>query len=361
MERAKRIISDLLSKADIQINGDRPEDIQIHNKNFYERVLQEGSLGLGESYMNGWWDCKNLDRFFTKILEAKLHEKVKKSIPALWEFAKSIFLNKQNSDRAHIVGEHHYDIGNDLYEAMLDRRMVYTTGFWENSDGLDEAQEHKLQRVCETLNIKKGQKILDIGCGWGSFAEYAAQNFDARIVGITVSEEQKKYAEERCRDLDVEIRLQDYRELNEPFDGIVSLGMFEHVGFKNYRTFMRVAHRCLKKEGRFILHTIGGSKSVHDTDPWIEKYIFPNSMVPSIRQIGLALEELFIMEEWVNHGPDYDKTLMAWYQNFANNWDNLKDDYSERFFRMWEYYLLASAGSFRARKNHQWEIILTGY
>jgi len=359
MKALKSKVRNLLESADIQINGERPWDIHVHNEGLYERILQEGSLGLGEAYMDRWWDCEALDEFFTRVLQGNLREKLTFDLPAFWEYTKALLWNQQNQDRAFEVGEHHYDMGNDLYQKMLDSRMVYTCGYWDGVDSLDEAQEQKLERVCKRLNLSPRDKILDIGCGWGSFAEYAAKKYNAKVVGITISKEQRNWAAERCKDLPVEIRLEDYRDLNEPFDGIVSLGMLEHVGSKNYRTYMKAAHRCLKKGGRFVLHTIGGNQSVHTTDPWIEKYIFPNSMIPSIRQIGLSMEELFVMEEWINHGYDYDKTLMVWYQNFIDHWDELKQHYSQRFFRMWSYYLLCSAGSFRARKNNQWEIVLS--
>lgn len=359
MKGIKQDIKELLATVDIRINGDRPWDIQVHNDALFKRVVKDGSLGLGEAYMEGWWDCEALDQFFHRILKARIDQKVKKSFPAILEYIKSLIWNKQGRERVYEVGEQHYDKGNNLYQVMLGDRMVYTSGFWDDADTLDEAQEQKLKKVCDHLELEAGQRILDIGCGWGSFARYAAENYDVEVVGITISREQYELASRRCEDLPVEIRLQDYRELNGPFDGIVSLGMFEHVGSKNYRTFMKVADWCLKKEGRFVLHSIGGNKSVHTTDPWIEKYIFPNSMIPSIKQIGLAIEELFIMEQWNNHGLDYDKTLMAWHENFIEGWDQLKEHYSHRFFRMWEYYLLSSAGSFRARKNHQWEIVLS--
>ena len=359
MKALENKVRNLLESVDIQINGDRPWDIHVYNKGLYKRALGEGSLGLGEAYMDRWWDCEALDEFFTRVLKGNLREKLTLDLPAVWEYTKALLWNLQKQDRAFEVGEYHYDMGNDLYQKMLDSRMVYTCGYWDGADSLDEAQELKLQRVCERLNISQGDKILDIGCGWGGFAEYAAKRYSAKVVGITVSKEQRDWAVQRCKDLPVEIRLEDYRDLNEPFDGIVSLGMLEHVGSKNYRTYMKAVHRCLKKGGRFVLHTIGGNESVHTTDPWIEKYIFPNSMIPSIRQIGLSMEELFVMEEWINHGFDYDKTLMAWYQNFIDHWDELKEHYSQRFFRMWSYYLLCSAGRFRACKNSQWEIVLS--
>lgn len=356
---AKQQIKEMLQSADVRINGERPWDMQVYNENLYPRIIGKGSLGLGEAYMDGWWECEKLDDFFYRILRVDLHEQVTTSLSFLWNIVKFRVRNPQRTSRAFEVGEHHYDIGNDLYEAMLDSRMVYTCGYWGDGDTLDQAQENKLDIVCRILNLEPGQRVLDIGCGWGSFARYAAEHYGVEVVGITVSKEQAELAEKRTEGLPVEIRLQDYREVNEPFDHIISLGMFEHVGYKNYRTYMETVHRCLDDNGIFVLHTIGGNTSVRHTDPWIEKYIFPNSMIPSIRQIGLAIEDFFVMEDWSNHGPDYDKTLMAWYRNFTENRERLKEHCSDRFQRMWTYYLLSSAGSFRARKNNQWQIVLT--
>jgi cyclopropane-fatty-acyl-phospholipid synthase len=358
MNKLKEHFGDLLEKADVQINGNRSWDIHIHNEGLYERVLREGSLGFGEAYMDGWWNAEQLDEFFTHILGANLQQEVTLSWPMLQTFVKSWVKNPQNARQSFEVGEQHYDTGNDLFEAMLDKRMVYTCGCWEGVDNLDDAQKKKLEIICEKLRLQSGQKLLDIGCGWGSLAKYAAENYDVTITGLTVSREQQQLARERCEGLPVEILLQDYREMNVQFDRIVSLGMFEHVGVKNYRTYMRVANRCLKDGGIFVLNTIGGNISVRNTDPWIEKYIFPNSMVPSIRQIGLAIEGLFVMEQWDNYGLDYDRTLMAWYQNVNDHWSKLKKNYTERFYRMWKYYLMTSAGSFRSRKNQDWQITL---
>lgn len=359
MDSLKQQITQSLQQADIRINGDRPWDIQVRNEDLYERVISQGSLGFGEAYMDGWWTVEKLDEFFYRVLQAELDRTVELNMKNIWEGIKAYFRNPQSPERAYDVGEVHYDKGNDLYERMLDERMVYTCGYWDNAENLDQAQEAKLEHVCQVLGLQSGQRVLDIGCGWGSFARYAAKHYDVEVVGITISREQQQLAEERCEGLPIEIRLQDYREVNEPFDHIVSLGMFEHVGNKNYRKYMQVVNRCLADNGIFVLHTIGGIRSVTKTDPWIEKYIFPNSMIPSVRQIGLAIDDLLVMEDWSNHGLDYDKTLMAWYDNFVQGWDELKDHYSERFYRMWEYYLMASAGSFRARKNNQWQIVLT--
>lgn len=355
----KNQIRQLLEKAGIRINGEHPWDIQVHNEQFYPRVIRQGPLGLGEAYMDGWWDAEQLDAFFCRVLRANLDEMISSSFQSLWNYVKAVVSNPQSENKAYEVGRQHYDAGNDLYDIMLDPRMVYTCGYWKQGDSLADAQENKLNTVCQILDLQPGQRLLDIGCGWGSFVQFAAEKYGVDVVGITVSKNQKELADRRCGNLPVEIRLQDYRALDEEFDHIVSLGMFEHVGYKNYRTYMQVVDRCLADDGIFVLHTIGGNKSVWQTDPWIEKYIFPNSMIPSIRQIGLAIEGLFVMENWSNQGPHYDKTLMAWYQNFTDGWEQIKENYSERFRRMWTYYLLSCAGSFRARKNQQWQVVLT--
>lgn len=359
MKGIKQRVQDLLATADIRVDGDRPWDIQVHNEDLYRRIIRKGSLGLGEAYMDGWWDAEALDEFSYRILKHDLDKTAVSALAKVRDFFRSLFRNPQKQKRAFQIGDRHYDAGNDLFEAMLDELMVYTCGYWLGVDTLEEAQEKKLEMVCRNLGLKTGQKVLDIGCGWGSFAKYAAESYGVEVVGVTVSKQQLELARESCKGLPVEIRLQDYRQVDEAFDHVVSLGMFEHVGVKNYRTYMRVVSRCLSDEGVFVLHTIGGNYSVTNSDPWIEKYIFPNSMIPSIQQIGEAVEKLFVMEQWDNYGPHYDRTLMAWYRNFKENWDELKNNYSERFYRMWTYYLLSSAGSFRARKNQQWQIILT--
>ena len=351
-------VTELLAFAGIQVNGSNPWDIQVHNDKLYSRVLSGGSLALGESYMDGWWDCKALDQFFTRIFNANLDKKVK-TFGMAFAFLKAKLFNMQNKSKAFEIGEAHYDIGNDLYKAMLDKRLTYTCGYWKNAKNLDKAQEAKLDLVCKKIGLKKGMRVLDIGCGWGSFAKFAAEKYKVSVVGITVSKEQVELARELCKGLPVEIRLQDYREVNEKFDRIISLGMFEHVGYKNYRTYMKVAARCLADDGIFLLHTIGGNRSVTNTDPWIKKYIFTNSMLPSIKQIADSCEGVFVVEDLHNFGADYDKTLMAWHSNIEKNWKKLSTQYTERFHRMWSYYLLACAGSFRARKNQLWQIVLS--
>ena len=360
MPNYKQIAQKILDHANVTINGDQPYDMQIKDERIYKRILSQGSLGLGEGYMDGWWDAPQLDEYFNRVIAANLDKAIMNNKKLVANLAVAKVLNLQSKKRAFNIGEKHYDTGNNLYQHMLDKRMVYTCAYWENgATNLDEAQEAKLDLICKKLNLQPGQKILDIGCGWGSFLKFAAEKYGIKGVGITVSKEQIRLAQEMCQGLDVEIRYQDYRDLDEKFDHIVSLGMIEHVGSKNYKTYMQVANKCLKDDGLFLLHTIGGNKSVRSTDQWIGKYIFPDSMLPSVKQLSEAYEGLFVTEDLHSFGINYDKTLMAWYENFNNNWDKIKQDYDERFKKMWNYYLLCCAGSFRARKNQLWQIVLS--
>lgn len=349
----------LISHAQITVNGDKPHDIIVHNDQLYARVLSGGSLALGESYMDGWWDCASLDQFFCHIARCDLYNWIPKNIYSLLTFLKAKCINLQSPARAFQVGEQHYDLSNDLFKLMLDKNMLYSCAYWKDADTLDKAQENKCELICKKLYLQPGMKILDIGCGWGGFALYAAKNYGVEVVGITVSQEQADYAREITKGYPVTIVLQDYRDIEGSFDRIVSIGMFEHVGCKNYKTFMNSAHKLLKDGGLLLLHTIGSNSSQTHGDPWINKYIFTNGMLPSLEQIARASQGLFVMEDWHNFGADYDKTLMAWYENFQKNWPHLQSSYNDRFYRMWKYYLLSCAGLFRARAIQLWQIVFS--
>jgi len=355
----EHFVTALLSRADIRINGRRPWDITLKNDSFFDRIASCGSLALGESYMDGWWDCEALDQFFFKLLRNRVDHKAGVSTPLIISQLKAWFFNCQNRRKAFDVGEKHYDIGNDLFEHMLDGSMAYSCGYWKEAANLDEAQTAKMDMICRKLQLAPGMKLLDIGCGWGSLVGYAAKNYGVEAVGITVSAEQAALARERCRGLPVTIRLQDYRDVAGTFDAVVSVGMFEHVGYKNYKTFMNVVRRCLSGEGLFLLHTIAANRTTRHCDPWFDKYIFPNGMLPSIKQIGTAMEKLFVMEDWHNIGTHYDRTLMAWHENVRLHWPRLRERYGERFYRMWCYYLLSLAGGFRARHIQVWQVVLS--
>lgn len=355
----EKLTKEILELAGIQVNGHNPWDIRVHNKAFYRRVITEGELGLGETYMDGWWDADKLDELMTRILKARIDEKIKRNFSMWLRLLGATVFNLQSKHRAFIIGERHYDLGNDLFQNMLDRRMNYSCAYWKDAQNLEEAQENKLDLICRKLYLQPGMRVLDIGCGWGPFGKYAAARYNVQVTGITVSKQQVELGRKLCDGLPVDFQLMDYRNMYEKFDRIVSVGMLEHVGYKNYATFFEVANRCLHDEGLFLLHTIGDVKSSKTVNPWTDKYIFPNSVIPSVTLLGKAFENYFVMEDWHNFGVDYDKTLMVWYDNFVTNRSKTEGQISERFFRMWKYYLLTAAASFRARRIQLWQIVLS--
>ncbi len=357
--RSEQIVRDLLAATDIEIDGSRPWDLRVHDPRFYTRLLRDGSLGFGESYMDGMWDCDALDVLTEKVLRADLERKVRANWSRALHVLKARALNLQSRLRAFQVGEQHYDLGNDLYEAMLDDRMVYTCAYWRDVDDLNAAQEAKLDLVCRKLGLAPGMRVLELGCGWGSFAKYAAEHYGVSVVGYTVSRAQVELGTARCEGLPVELRLADYRTATGTFDAVVSIGLMEHVGYRNYRTYMRVVDRCLSADGVALVHTIGGNLSSRAINEWFDKYIFPNAMLPSLAQIAEASEGMFAVEDVHNFGPDYDRTLMAWNDRFEAAWPALRERYDDRFYRMWRLYLLSSAGGFRARYQQLYQIVLT--
>lgn len=351
----------LLEPYGMRINGPQSFDPQINDERFYQRVITKGSLGLGDAYVDGWWDCAELDEFFHRILknEDDIRKRLAPVLPTIMKSFVSSLFNFQTDKYSFANAQAHYDIGNDLYKAMLDKRLVYTCGYFKDAQTLDDAQDAKLDLVCRKLGLQNGDRVLDIGCGWASFLQFAFEKYGATGTGITVSKSQIALGSERTTGMPIELRLQDYRNVIGTYDHLVSLGMIEHVGPKNFRSFFEVANRCLADDGLFLLHTIGGLVSTHSFDPWMEKYIFPHAVLPSLAQLTRAAEGLFVIEDVHNFGPDYDKTLMAWDANVTRHWPELKKTYDERFGRMWHYYLRSCAGSFRARSNQLWQIVLS--
>src|SRR5262245_7677503 len=358
MTRYRAAFESLLNGTDIAVDGSHPWDIRVRDPGLFQRVLAQGSLALGEGYMEGQWECERIDEMLFRVFRARAEEHLP-TFRQFWAAITAMLFNPQTPRRAFKVGQEHYDIGDDLYERMLDPRMIYSCAYWKEAQTLEQAQEAKLDLVCRKLRLEPGMRVLDIGCGWGGAAQFAAERYGVKVTGVTVSRNQAMAASARCKGLPVKILLQDYRSLTGRFDRIWSLGMFEHVGFRNYRVYFDTARRMLDGAGLFLLHTIGSNTSQEANDPWIERYIFPNSLLPSISQIGAAVERLFVVEDWHSFGPYYDRTLLAWYERFRDAWPSLAAKYGERFRRMWEFWLLSSAAAFRARRLQLWQMLLS--
>ncbi|WP_018158507.1 MULTISPECIES: cyclopropane fatty acyl phospholipid synthase [unclassified Thioalkalivibrio] len=363
---ARQQVTELLRSADIEVGGGRPWDLQVHDERLFRRILADGSLGAGEAYMDGWWDVERLDELFFRILRARLEGKVR--TPAvLGRVLLSWLANEQSRGRSRRVAEQHYDLSNRLYEAMLGRTMQYTCAYY-GPDGaeatLDAAQRAKLDLIARKLHLEPGMRVLELGGGFGELARYLAAEHGCEVDSYNISSQQVEYARGLCEGLPVDVRQQDYREAareSRQYDRVVSIGLMEHVGPKNFRAFFELARARLKPGGLMLLHTIGGNVSRVRTDRWIAQYIFPGGVIPSEAQLTRAKEGVFVLEDWHNFGPDYDRTLMAWDANFVTAWPDLKqsEGLDERFYRMWRYYLLSCAGAFRARKLNLWQLVLS--
>lgn len=346
----------LLDRAGIEVGGTAPWDIHVHDARFWERVVRDRELGLGEAYQDGWWDAGRVDEFLTRVQLADLRSAITPGPDLVMLAAKAALRNRQNRRRALANASAHYDIGNDLYQRMLDPRMIYSCGYWIDAPDLAAAQEAKLDLICRKLGLEPGMRLLDIGCGWGGLAAFAAERYGAAVTGISPATEQVRVARERTRDLSVTIEQLDYREVTGSFDRITSVGMMEHIGPKNLRTFFDVCRRVLAPDGVMLHHTIGSNESKLRSDPWFDKYIFPGGVVPSLEQIAGAALHDWAIEDVHNFGPDYDRTLLAWFDNIEARWDEIPH-YDHRFRRTWRYYLLASAASFRVRNLQLWQIV----
>ena len=358
--RAADVITEALTGAGITIGGDAPWDVKITDDRLFQRVLRDGTLGVGESFVDGWWDCDALDQMIDKVVRANLPSTLGKSWVLVAQTVRAKLFNRQAA-RAFEVGERHYDVGNDLYRAMLGPRMMYTCAYFHGAGAanLDAAQDAKLDLVCRKIGARPGMRVLELGCGWAGFASFAAEHYGARVVGYTVSREQVAWAKQHYGHLDIDIRHDDYRNATGTYDAVVSIGLMEHVGPKNHRPYLEQAVRCLAPGGVVFIHTIGGTDAKVSIDPWFEKYIFPNAAIPSLGQLTTAMEGVVVPEDVQNIGPHYDKTLMAWWQNFEAAWPSLRDKYGDRFYRAWKYYLLVSAAYFRARRHNLYQVVAT--
>ena len=354
----------------VEINGPNAWDIQIHNESLYSRLFRDGSLGAGESYMDGWWDCNDLVELSFRV--AKNNLLLESGLPLFVHTTRSFLLNLQNKIRARIVGECHYDLPIPLWEKMLGASMIYTNGIWQDTDDLDTAGFAKYDLVCRKLELKKGDTLLELGCGWGAFLKYAATHYGCRCTGVTISKEQAKYASELCQSLPVKIHHCDYRDRDVynpddiKYDAITTLGMTEHVGRKNYRQCMQIIYEQLRDCRLFLLESSGNSKE-SAPDMFIQKYIFPYLDMPTVGSIDKYTRDFFVLEDMQTVSVDYAKTIIAWSNNFKKYWSDF--DLSEntfgglsknQFYRMWVYYLDCCAGVLKARTETQaWQFLFS--
>ncbi len=350
--------TELLAKAGIAVGGSEPYDLQVNDDRFWARVLKDRELGLGEAYQDAWWDAERVDEFLVKVFTADLRSAIRPSPALVWNVARSRLTNRQTTSRAARNARAHYDIGNDLYRRMLGEEMVYSCAVWGGADDLASAQEAKLDLICRKLHLEPGMRVLDIGCGWGGFARHAASRYGAHVVGISPAGEQIAEARDRAGDLPVEFHQQDYREVTGTYDRIVSIGMFEHVGPRNYPGFFDRCGELLASDGLMLHHTIGSNESKESTDAWFDRYIFPGGVVPSLHQIAGAAQPRWTIEDVHNLGPDYDRTLMEWFDRIEARWHEIPH-YDERFRRTWRYYLLSSAASFRVRNLQLFQVVFS--
>jgi cyclopropane-fatty-acyl-phospholipid synthase len=356
----KETVTRLFALAGVAIDGPHPWDIRVRHERFFRRVLAEGSLGLGEAYMDGDWHASSLDQLFDRIIGAKLSDRLGITLPLALLTLAARLRNRQSLSHAEEVAKAHYDLPMDIHEATYDRRLTASCAYWPGATNLDQAQENKLELICRKVGLERHHSVLDIGCGWGSFIGYAAETYGTRCTGVTVSSEQVAYIKRRYGELPLEPLHLDYRLYNGPkVDRVVSVGMFEHVGAKNYRTFFECARRYLKQDGMFLLHTIWENERHPVIDAWQDKYIFPNGDLPSLGEVTSAVEGLFVVEDVHNFGVDYDLTLMAWNSNFQSRRSDLAMKHGERFCRMWEYYLLQNAAAFRCRHINVGQLVLS--
>ncbi len=355
----QKFVTDLLLSADIRIDGSRHGDIQVHNEKFYRRVAAGGSLALGEAYMDGWWDCDDLGEFTRKIVKGRL--KVPLDLHAAKIYLMSVIGNLQTPQGSKRVADVHYELPSKMYALFLGPSNQYTSFYYAHTDNDVQAEEARLELICRKLKLNKNDRVLDIGCGWGGFAKYAAQKYGCHVTGVSIAREQIKFARQYAKGLSVQFKIQDYRQLKGSYDKIFSGGMLEHVGYKNYPTYMKKIAELLTDDGIAVIDCIGGNVPGKGPNPWVGKYIFPNSMVPSPSQISSAFEKHLVLEDWHNFRHDYSRTARYWKNEFIKNWGKIQalDQtlFNERFYRMWLYYLSLFEGAFEASHIQQWQLV----
>ena len=347
------VISELLAGAAVRINGDAPWDIQVYDEKVYRLILTQGSLGLGRAYMEGLWDSDQLDETFHRLLAADIDTKMVgwARVRLLGEVLRQRLFNLQSPQRAFQVAEQHYDIGNDVFESMLDSRMIYSCAYWEHASSLEQAQQHKLDMICRKLQLQPGERLLEIGCGWGGLAGHLADR-GAEVDAISLSDAQLAWA--RRHHMGPRFLKQDYRDTAGSYDGIVSVEMVEALGREYWPTFMDCVARNLKPGGRAAIQFISIRDDLFDayaaSADFIQAYIFPGGLLIRTSEFRrLAEARGLAWQDQVDFGPDYAETLKTWRVNFNNAVVEgcLPPGFDARFVELWRFYLLYCEGGFR--------------
>lgn len=360
LRNSRKVVSDLFARAGVAFDGRNAWDIKVHNDRLFSRILSHGSLGLGEAYMDGDWDCVALDELFERVIRARLGEQLGLTLPVALMVASERLQNRQSVARAGKCADVYYNLPAEVFEATFDTRVAGSCGYWKAAATLDDAQDAKLDLICRKIGLRKGESVLDIGCGWGSFVGFAAERYGAVCHGVTVSKVQVEYIKSRYAGAPIYPMLDDYRNYRGPkVDHVVSVEMFEQVGARNHRTYFERVRSYMKDDGLFLLHTNWENERYPVIEPWQDKYFFPNADLPTIGEIATAVEGLFVIEDVHNLGVDYDKTLMAWNAKFQSNRAEIERKYGTRFCKMWEYFLLETAGAFRCRHIGVGQIVLS--
>lgn len=358
-EQAEADMRALLARAGVAVGGGRPWDIRVSNREFYRRALTGGSLAVGESYADGWWEADRLDEVFHRIFKAGLHARFTPDPWNRWRTMAGRFLDFRTRVRCRKAAGVRDGLGNDLFQAMLGKRMSCTCAYWKDARSLDDAEDAKLELVCRKLELKPGMSVLDLGCGWGAFARYAAERHGVSVTGVNIAAEQVALGRELCKGLPVALRVQDYRDVRGRFDRVVSLGLMEQIGPRGCRAYMAAAAQCLKADGIALIHTIGRNVPASGGDPWFDGGVLPGGETPTLSRLAGAMEGHFVVEDVHNIGPHYDPTLLAWHDSLARRWPELRGKYGDRLYRTLKFSLLSAAGSFRARRSQLFQIVMT--
>ena len=336
---------------------EKPIRLKILDKSLHWKLLINPDLYLGEGYMNGSIVIENgsLTEFLDIAIKNIGRDPTNKITNILSRFRRVYRyitnFNLIGKSKANVA--HHYDISEKFYDLFLDEKRQYSCAYFKSEDNtLEEAQNNKIDHIIKKLNLKPNQRVLDIGCGWGTLAIDIAKKTQCEVVGITLSENQLEYAKQKAKEMNlenqVEFRLADYRQLNEKFDRVVSVGMFEHVGRKFYKKYFNKVFEFLNEDGVALIHTIGSINPPRGPQPWITKYIFPGGYTPSLSEVSLPIEESgLIVSDLEVLRTHYQHTLKNWKDRFISKKEEVLEMFDEKFFRMWEFYLVGCEMAFK--------------